>query len=45
MGDLHRRGIGVAVAGDDFTAQALQFDHHLFAEFPGAEQHDAGGRG
>ena len=33
MRDLHRRRMRVAIASNDLTAQALQFDRHFFAEF------------
>ncbi|MPN28478.1 hypothetical protein SDC9_175920 [bioreactor metagenome] len=48
MGNLVAGGIGVAVDGNDFHAQALQGDDDLLAEFAGTEQHDAqcaGGQG
>lgn len=35
---LHCRGIGILVTGNDFYAEALQFDCHFFAEFATAEQ-------
>jgi len=43
VGDLHGRGMGIAVHGDDLDAQALGLDGHLLAEFAGAEQHEFGG--
>ena len=42
VSDLHGGGIGVAVHGDDFAAEALEFDDDFFAELAGAEEHDFG---
>ena len=42
VGDLHRRGVGVAVAGDDPAAEALGGDGELAAELARAEQHQGG---
>ncbi len=39
---LHRRRIGVAVAGDDPAAEPLGRNRELAAELAGAEQHQAG---
>ena len=36
VGDLHRRGIGVAVDGDSFNAQTLTFDGDFFTQLAGA---------
>lgn len=35
VGDLHRRGIGVAVDGDSFNAQTLTFNSDFFAQLAG----------
>ena len=43
VGDLHPRGVGVAIHGDHFDAEALQFDDDFLAEFAGAEGHHPGG--
>ena len=40
VGQLLGRRVVVPVDGDGLGAQALQGDHHLPAEFAGAEQHD-----
>ena len=40
---LHRRRVRVAVHGDHFHAEALQFDRHFLAQFARAEQQHAGG--
>ncbi|OMP13167.1 hypothetical protein COLO4_02163 [Corchorus olitorius] len=45
VGDLHGRGIGVAIHGDDLDAQALQFDDDFLAQFAGAAEQHAGGAG
>ena len=45
MRDLHARGIGIAITGDDLDAEALQLDDHFLAEFTGAKKEDfRGGR-
>ncbi len=45
MGHLHGGGVGIAVGGDHFDAEALQLDGHFLAEFAGAQQQGAGGAG
>ena len=46
IGHLHRRCIGVAVAGDHPTAQPLRCNGHLLAQFAAAkEQHGSGKSG
>lgn len=35
VGDLHRRGIGVAVYGDGFNAQTLTFNSDFFTQLAG----------
>ena len=48
VGDLHRRRVGIAVAGDDPAAEALGGDREFAAELARAEQHQGGevhGRG
>ena len=40
--DLHGRRVGVAVDGDHFDAQALQLDHHFFAQLAAAAQQYTG---
>ncbi len=42
VGQLHRRGIVVAVAGDDPAAEPLGGDGEFAAQFAGAEQHEGG---
>ena len=42
MGKLHGGSVGVAVAGDDFQAQALALDGHLLAQFTGPQKQDFG---
>ena len=42
VGNLHGRCIGVAVNGDHFDPQTLQFDDNFFAQLTAATQHDAG---
>jgi len=37
--------IGIAIDRDHLHPEPLQCDDDLFAEFPAAEQHDAGGGG
>src|SRR5206468_1136519 len=39
VGELHRRGVGVAVAGDHPAAETLGGDGELAAELARAEQH------
>jgi hypothetical protein len=39
LGDLHGRGIGIAVHGDDLDTQSLGLDGHFLTEFAGTEQH------
>ena len=41
--DLHRRCVGIAVGGDHFHAEALQFDRHFLAQLARAEQQHARG--
>ena len=43
IGDLHRRRILVAVAGDQPAAEPLGGDRELPAQLAGAEQHQSGG--
>ena len=43
MGDLHRRGVGVAVHRDHFRAETHRLEGDLASEFAAAEEHDAGG--
>jgi hypothetical protein len=43
--DLVTGGVGIAIDRDRLHAQALQGDDDFFAEFAGAEQHDARGAG
>ena len=45
VGDLHGRGVVVAVAGDDVDAEALELEGDLLAELAGAEQEDLRLRG
>ena len=45
VGNLHGRRMWIAIDGDDFTAEALQGDGDLLAEFAAAKQHHAGGGG
>ncbi len=45
MGDLVAWRILITIDRDDFDAEALQRDDDFLAEFAGAEQHDARGRG
>ena len=42
--DLHRRRVRVAIGGDHFHAEALQFDRHFLCPVPRAEQQHAGSR-
>lgn len=39
---LHGRRVGVAIHGNHFNAQALQFDHHFLAQLTAATQQNAG---
>ena len=41
--DLHAGRVGVTIDGNRLDTEALQGDNHLFAQFAGAEQHDACG--
>src|SRR5688572_31954081 len=43
MRDLHRRGIGIAVGGDHFHAEALQLQRDFLAQFARTEQQHARG--
>ena len=40
--NLHGRGIGIAINGDHFNAQALQFDDDFFTQLAAATQQYAG---
>ena len=42
VGKLHRRRVGVAVAGDDPAAEALGGDREFAAELARSEQHQGG---
>ena len=42
MGNLHGRCIGVAIDGDHFDPQTLQFDDNFFAQLAAATQQYAG---
>ena len=44
VSDLLPRCVGIPVDGDDLHPEPLEGDHHLFAEFTGAEQEHLGGR-
>ncbi|CUY31839.1 Uncharacterised protein [Serratia marcescens] len=40
---VHGGGVGIAIDGDHFQAEALAFNGDFFTQLPGAEQHNAGG--